>query len=195
MEQYCIESEVMRAEVNDMKRNRVVSFILAAVVVFASTGCIGNSGKTDGKLLTLWAEPSTVKILQDDKGEAKKSAKEKNILQVSMAKNETEGVQLMMYAKKNIADYTITVSELESGDNVISAEQIEVYMLKYQLIESVLQTTPNEAYPIGSYVPDPMLPMDTAIEYNENVVEKGKIRPSILILQLQRIRSLEYMRA
>lgn len=156
-----------------MKLNRVVSFILAAIVVLGCIGCSGRSGKTDGKSLTLWAEPSTVKIMQNDKGEAKKSAKEKNVLQVSMAKNETEGVQLMMYAKKNIADYTVTISDLGSGKNVISAEQIEVYMLKYQLIESVLQTTPNEAYPIGSYVPDPMLPMDTAIEYNENVVEKG----------------------
>ena len=157
-----------------MKLKRAVSFILAAATALGCIGCSGTSGKTDGKALTLWAEPSTVKILQDDKGEAKKSAKEKSVLRVSMAKNETEGVQLMMYAKKDVADYTVTVSDLKNNENVISTEQIEVYMLKYQLIESVLQSTPNEAYPVGSYVPDPMLPMDTAIEYNENVVEKGK---------------------
>lgn len=155
-----------------MKLKRVVSLLLATVTVMGCAGCIGNSGKTDGKELTLWAEPSTVKILQNDKGEAKDSAKDKKVLQVSMAKNESEGVQLMMYAKQDIADYTVTVSDLECDKNVISADAIQVYMLKYQTVE-VLQSTPNEAFPVGTRVPDPMLPMETAIEYDENIVEKG----------------------
>ena len=146
--------------------------MLTALVALGSVGCTKSVWKTDGKALTLWAEASTVKIMQDDKGQAKKDAKDKQVLRIEMAKNEAEAVQMMMYAKKDVADYQVTLSDLKSGDSTISASDVEIYVLKYQTVE-ILQATLNDDFPVGSRVPDPMLPIETAVEYRENVVEKG----------------------
>lgn len=155
-----------------MKLKQVASLLLASSVILGCVGCSKMAWKTDGKALTIWAEASTVKILQDDKGEAKKSAKDKQVLRVEMAKNESEAVQMMMYAKKDVSDYQISVSDLTCDDAKISSKAVEVYVLKYQTVE-ILQATLNDKFPVGSRVPDPMLPLDTAVEYQENVVEKG----------------------
>lgn len=156
-----------------MKGRKIALFMCAAAMLAACTGCGKRSGKTDGKAMTIWSEASTVKILQDDDGKAVKEAKKKNVLNVQMAKNESEGVQLMMYAKKNIDSYTVEVSDLKSDKAVIMSDSVDVWMLKYQTVE-ILQSTPNDAFPAGSRVPDPMLPMETAIEYKENTVAKGE---------------------
>lgn len=159
-----------------MRKKRIVLTALVFALMVGCAGCGRFSGKTDGKSLTIWAEPSTVKILQDDDGKAVKEAKEKNVLKIQMAKNESEGVQLMMYAKKKINEYQVSVSDLESKEDKnqkITADQIDIYMLKYQTVE-ILQSTPNDAFPVGSRVPDPMLPMKTAVEYEENKVSKGE---------------------
>lgn len=155
-----------------MKMKRVVSAFLAVALMLGLAGCSGTSWKLTGKSLTLWAEASTVKIKQQDQGEAAKGAGDKDKLQIHMAKNESEGVQLMMYAKQDVAAYDVVVSDLKSEETVIPADDIDVYMLKYQTVE-YLQATANDAFPIGTRVPDPMLPMKTAVEYKENTVEKG----------------------
>lgn len=155
-----------------MKMKRIVSSFLAISMMFGFVGCNGLSWKLKGKSLTLWAEASTVKIKQQDDGKASKSAGEKNKLQIHMAKNESEGVQLMMYAKQDVEAYDVKVSDLKSKEDVISSDNIDIYMLKYQTVE-YLQSTPNDAFPIGSRVPDPMLPIETAVEYKENTVKKG----------------------
>lgn len=155
-----------------MKMKRVVSAILAVALILGLVGCGGESWKLSGDSLTLWAEASTVKIKQQDQGEAAKNADDKDKLQIHMAKNESEGVQLMMYAKQDVAAYEVVVSDLKSEKAVIPADDIDVYMLKYQTVE-YLQATANDAFPIGTRVPDPMLPMKTAVEYKENKVEEG----------------------
>lgn len=155
-----------------MKMKRVVSIILAASVILGLAGCSGTSRKLSGKSLKVWAEASTVKIKQQDQGEAAKNTKGKETIQIRMAKNESEGAQLMMYAKEDVASYEVVVSDLKSEDAMIAADDVDIYMLKYQTVE-YLQATANDAFPIGTRVPDPMLPMKTAVEYEENTVKKG----------------------
>lgn len=157
----------------NMKMKQIIYVMLIVSLIMGCVGCAGTSGKTNGKNLTIWAETSTTKILQDDDGEAVKTAKDKSVMRIHMAKNEAEGAQLMMYAKQDISDYTVSISDLKCGDDKIEAETIDIYMLKYQTVE-MLQSTPNTAFPPGSRVPDPMLPMATAIEYEENSVAKGE---------------------
>lgn len=153
-----------------MNMKRCASFVLALVLICGCVGC--GSAKTDGSFLTVWAEHTTVKIKQQDDGKAAKSAGSKNVLKISMAKNESEGIQLMMRAKKDVSAYTVMVSDMKCENEVIPADDIEIYMLKYQTVE-ILQPTGNDAFPAGSKIPDPMLPMETAITYGENTIKKG----------------------
>ena len=95
--------------------------VLLCVFALCATLCsCGNAVKTaGGSSLTLWGESSGVKYLQNDGGEAAASrAASHTSLEVSMVRNETEAVQLMMYAKKDIAEYNVTVSDLVCGDSL-----------------------------------------------------------------------------
>lgn len=156
-----------------MKKKKLLAGILALALAGSVAGCNGiGKGKVDGKEATLWAECSTVKIKQFDEGKAVKEAGNKNVLKINMARNESEGVELMMYAKKDIESYNVSVSDLKSDDGVISADQIDIYHVFYQTVEGNGKIgNPNFA---SGEVPDPMLPIETAVEYGETKVEKGE---------------------
>lgn len=166
-----------------MKIKRLLTCSLAVVLACSVVACtqstnstgtnkIGNKKseyKTSGEELILWYEPSTTKLVQYDEGETAKTADEKQTLIINMARNEEEGVQLMMYAKKNIDSYSVKVSNLVSGDSVIKAENIDIYQVKYQTLE---QSPKNPTF-MDESVPDPLLPFEKAEEYKENVIKKG----------------------
>ena len=152
-------------------KKRILLCLILTMVIFVSAGCT-KSTNSDSRL-TLWYEASAAKILQNDEGEAAKTAAEKQTLKINMAKNESEGVQLMMYANEDIADYDISVSNLTSGKNIIEASSIDVYMVKYVFKELGVYTEGNPDFPAGSYIPDGLLPFDTAAEYKETTIKKG----------------------
>lgn len=153
-----------------MNVKTILAWMLTLSIFFGLCGC-GSTDTANSDDLVLWSEHSGVKYLQDDDGAAAKTAPEKSVLKVQMAKNETEAVQLMMYAGKKINSYDVAVSDLICGNAVIPAENVEIWDVLYQ--ESVTTSRPgNPAYSSG-YVPDPMLPMATSVAYGETVIEAG----------------------
>ena len=130
---------------------------------------------TGGDELILWAESGTAKIVQDDDGKAASLAAQKNTLSIQMAKNEDEGAQLMLFGNRNVS-YEVFVTDLVNGSNVISADHIRLYQLKYLTVDDktssdITYGTPG-AY-AGEKLPDGMLPFAKAVEYGENVILAG----------------------
>lgn len=131
---------------------------------------------TGGDELILWAESGASKIVQDDDGKAATQAAQKNTLSIQMAKNESEGAQLMLFGNRNVESYEIFVTDLTSGSDVITADNIRLYQLKYLTVDDKLVSedtynTPS-AY-AGEKLPDAMLPFAKAVEYRENVILAG----------------------
>lgn len=160
-----------------MIRKRLLALFLALVLLVSAAGCgdpsdAGGSGeKIEGEDAVVWGESATAKIVLDDDGKAAEQAAEKNAISVSMARNEEEGAQLMLYAKQDIPYYTVSVSDLVCGSETISAGDVAVYMLKYQTIDDSTGKTYPDYY--GHQLPDPMLPFEKAVEYGENLVKQG----------------------
>lgn len=156
-----------------MNMKRLTVGFLTAVLALSSVGCSSlTGGKTKSSELTLWYESATVKLLQNDEGKAAKTAKDKQTLKVNMARNESEGVQLMMYAKKDIDAYNVTISDLVSGTSIIPADTVDIYQTKYLPVAgNGAKNNPDFA---SGEIPDALLPMETAVEYKENRVEAGK---------------------
>lgn len=153
---------------------RLLALSLALVLLVSMAGCGDESGtqeKIEGEDVVLWGESATAKIVLDDDGKAAEAAADKNIITVSMARNEEEGAQLMLFAKQDIPYYTVTVSDLVCGEEKILADDIAVYMLKYQSIDDSTGKTYPDYY--GHKLPDPMLPFETAVAYGENLVTSG----------------------
>ncbi|MBO5078379.1 MAG: DUF4091 domain-containing protein [Oscillospiraceae bacterium] len=136
----------------------------------------GSTTATGGDELILWAESGASKIVQDDDGKAATQAAQKNTLSIQMAKNESEGAQLMLFGNRNVEAYEIFVTDLTSGSNVITADNIRLYQLKYLTVDGkrsddTTYDTPSQY--IGEKLPDAMLPFAKAVEYGENVILAG----------------------
>ena len=160
-----------------MIRKRLLALSLVLVLLVSAAGCgnVSNSGgsqeKIEGEDAVVWGESATAKIVLDDDGKAAEQAVGKNVITISMARNEEEGAQLMLFAKQDIPYYTVSVSDLVCGSEKILSSNIDVYMLKYQSIDDSTGKTYPDYY--GHKLPDPMLPFETAVEYGENLVEQG----------------------
>ena len=160
-----------------MIRKRLLALSLILVLLISAAGCgnVSNSGgsgeKIEGEDAVVWCESATAKIVLDDDGKTAEASAGKNVLAISMARNEEEGAQLMLFAKQDISSYTVSVSDLVCGSEKILASDIAVYMLKYQSIDDSTGKTYPEYY--GHKLPDPMLPFQTAVEYGENLVKQG----------------------
>ena len=170
-----------------MKGNlkKMTAALLALLTVVGLAGCGDNntsqSGNSTGEssekgdkiaATEVWSTYSTVKVPQNrDLDVYEKQAAE---VYLSMMKDETEGTQLVITAGRDISSYELVEAELSDGKgNTISTDQIDVYHQKYVHINKMFNIN-NTTYRAGDRLPDMLLPMETAVEYQENTVKKGE---------------------
>ena len=114
---------------------------------------------THGKV---WSAPSSVKILRDDVKYANKQAAK---LSYHAVRNEHENYQLLITAEKDISHFELQVNDLKNGKEVISKDNVTVYVQKY------VYSTDSAG---NGYIPDPLIPMENADAYDENVIKAGQ---------------------
>lgn len=114
----------------------------------------------------VWSAPATVKVMQDDIDYAYKGATE---LSYDMVKNEYESCQLMFTAKSAISYDLKAVDLVGKGENIISAENVDIYNERY------IFTHDYERFGYrNGYYPDALIPIEYARKANELKVEKDK---------------------
>ena len=151
---------------------KVFVLLLAVGFAFSAYGC-KKGGKEQGVTngadnITVWTANSQVKVNRY----SEEAIPKLEPLTIEMGKNEKEGAQIIFRAKEDIKEYQIKVSRLTCGMAFIPTSDIEIFNEKY--IEITKRTSTNTAFPIGSFVPDALLPFDVAVEYGENTVKKGE---------------------
>ena len=116
----------------------------------------------------IWTMPSTVKVLRDESYEDYYT--ENPVLDVKLAKNESEGVQLMITPEEDVAYYNVSVSDLsDNAGHTIS--DVEVYAEFY--VKLTKHTNPNSVRPLG-YYPDALIPMEVSKKSGENKIGAGQ---------------------
>lgn len=141
------------------------TILLGLALVLSVGACACNSEKSKGTA-EIWTALSDAKIMADKDYKDMMSQKQ---LSISMAKNETESGQILITAASDIKNYTVAVSDLYCGSEIIKSTDIEIFNQKY--IE-VTQSSKNMDTPLGFY-PDALLPFNKAVEYRENRIKKG----------------------
>ena len=89
-----------------------------------------------------------------------------------MAKNEYEGAQLVLRSTVDVPAYDVTVSDLTQGSYAIPKENISLYSVKYISSVGINPTLNNDSLPVGSSMPDALLPLDVSKAYGENTFPK-----------------------
>lgn len=151
---------------------------LGVAMMLSAVGCDGGSStdstKDDGsKNVAVWGTYSTAKVTANVKTTVPYETLEASI-NIEMMKSETEGGQIVVTAKKDVKSYELIASDLSDGNgHTLSKSSIAVYHQKYMRINNESDLL-NKDYVAGDYVPDMLLPMDTAKAYGENKIEAGK---------------------
>lgn len=147
---------------------------LCLVLLLQLAGCAQGSGSDltvdqpvgSGEIADygqVWSAPSTVKIDRNDTAYANKGAAE---LSFHTVKNEYESHQLLITATSDIPAYYLESADLTCGDQVLSKDNITVYMEKYVKVAEA-------AY--GSFeMPDALIPIDAALAYGELTAAAGQ---------------------
>ena len=145
--------------------NIVLSLTIAVASIISSlTGC--NGGNNEVQIKSTY---NTYKVMQNDFNFTDLGAK----IDVSMARGETEGAQLIITPKKDVKKYNVEISELSDGNgNVIPVSNIDVFVQKYIEVKTKTKGQQNEHYPTG-YYPDMLLPIDIACQYGETQIQGG----------------------
>ena len=154
--------------------------IICSVFLVAQTAMFAGCGKEEEKkgnvneLVDVWSTYGATKVLQNQK----ESVSYHNLgegISISMMKNESEGTQLVLTAKKDVSSYELIGGDLkDDAGNVISKDDIGIYHQKYITITKRANAEMNPAFAVGDYIPDMLLDMDKAVEYKENTIKSGE---------------------
>lgn len=144
----------------------IVCATLSAVVAASAAGCSPAPMKEVNA--EIWTMPSTVKVLRDES--YSEYYTDNPVLDVKLAKNESEGVQLLVTPEEDVQYFKVSVSELSDGEGN-KIDKIDVYAEHYVNVRK--NTAPGSTRPVG-YYPDALIPMDISEEHGENVIGAGQ---------------------
>lgn len=165
--------------------------LLTACLTFSSTLFTACSGGEGGSVNTsssenssssvqqtvehnVWSTYSTVKVTQNVKEERFRYYDVLDAeVNIEMMKDEVEGTQIIITAGSDISSFDLITSDLTDGKgNTFAKENIAVYQQKYMYCPTDYDPK-NTNITLNDYVPDMLLPLDIAKEYNENSVKAG----------------------
>lgn len=142
---------------------------LTVAVSSAFSGFAGCNNIAAANNIRIKSTYNTYKVIQNDFNFTDLGAK----IDVSMARGETEGAQLIINPEKDVKKYNLEISELSDGNgNVIPVSDIDVFVQKYIEVKFKTKGQKNEHYPTGNY-PDMLLPIDIATKYGETQIQGG----------------------
>lgn len=144
------------------------AFILSFSMAAATPQKNDLVGMKEGTNAKVWTTYSTMKVMRDKHDYEALGDK----LIIEMAKNETEGAQIVITPNTDIGSYDVIVSDLKCGDNVIKGEDIAIWQQNYVHVTSKGVRNYNDDYPAG-WIPDFMLPLDIAKAYGENKISEN----------------------
>ena len=145
-----------------------LSTVLSLAFLLQGMSCAKKTEEKDK--YEIWSTYATAKVGQSSDNNDDFSVFNAKF-DVSLMKNETEGAQLLITANSDISEFYLEKAELSDGEKKFPIGNIDVYQQKY--IKVTQKGDYNDVYKVGEYVPDMLLPMDTAKEYKENSISAG----------------------
>ena len=110
-------------------KNLLISIIVLVILPLIFFSRCNN--KTSSEMLDLWTENWRVEIFKD----ANKPADASNSLELITAKNDIEPAQIVMRAKSDFIINGLEFSDLSSGRNKISSNNLDYYFIGYRYLE------------------------------------------------------------
>ena len=147
-------------------KKSIIAFLLAFVVVLPMTGCGKESsvGYATVDDVEFWGTYAAESILQDLHGVYDEFKFEPTI-DLTVLKGEEEADKIIMTTgEKPIKNFDVEITDLKSGNDVFSKEDIDIYQVLYTYVGS------KEFYKYEGYYPDGLAPIEGTKMVKENNV-------------------------
>jgi len=163
-------------------KKRIATCLLSLLLVFSAcsgggeNSSSGNNNNNNTPVgngeVEIWTTYATEKVLQD-RTDIYDDVRMPASLSVEACKGEYEGAQVIMTAISDVEYYTaeITSNLVSATGDVFSKENVSLYHQKYMKVEEAYF---NGNSPVAGMYPDALLPLETAIAFEENKVKKGE---------------------
>ena len=158
-----------------MRKKKIISVLMAIICSFGVLQAVGcaPSNQDDGKIAKVWTALSSEVFRQDEIPETFSDAK----FNLSAIKGETESMQIIITAKKDIRGIAVETTDLvdESG-NVISKDNIKLYAEHYVEITEPYVNTGNTnvtMLALAGFYPDALVPLANFKAKREDRVQAG----------------------
>lgn len=165
-------------------RKKIIALLCALTI--SSTFAVScaqkiASGATDGGTTALsydvWGTDNLTTVVQNPDYNNEYNV-QKVGLTYEMAKGESENDQIIITAKSNIKSFSLTTSDLKCGDNVLSKDNIEVFVQRYIYCDDVskwagYKNLKDDKARYYEYNPDMLMYQDVCIREKENTVSAG----------------------
>ena len=147
----------------------VVAFMLSAGVACDDTASKTDSGTSIG-FATANANLTIKSLLATERYEKTEDVShlQEGGVTLAAAKGEAEGGQFIVRSNETFKGYTLSVSDLKSGENTISAENVTLSKMLYTYCQDRL----NDGVLPQGYYTDAVVPMEYIVKAGENVMEK-----------------------
>lgn len=160
-------------------KKRIATCLLSLLFVFSA--CNGNgvdsSNSSSNNIpagngeVEIWTTYATEKVLQN-RTDIYDDVRMPASLNVEACKGEYEGAQVIMTASKDVEAYTaeITSNLVSASGAEFAKENVALYHQKYMRVEEAYF---NGNSPVAGMYPDALLPMEIAIDFEENKIKEG----------------------
>ena len=147
---------------------KLIILFLSLIFIFnIAVTNVSNNSKAASEDIEFWSVAATEKVLQD-KIDIYDSLKQEAKVAVDACKGEYESTQIIMTAKKDIKDITLSYGELSSDNgSSFSKDNISVY---YELYTNITNNYEANGAPLG-YYPDALVPFDRIVNAKENIIK------------------------
>lgn len=154
-----------------MRKKALYSFVAIALSSFALSSCGGNSSNKSNVLsdVTFYSALNSLNIMLDQSEPSEK----KIDMSIDGTKGEVESIQLIMNSpNRDIKKYFVEVSDFVNGDNIISAENVEILVEKYIETQRSSNRYPTTADMTPGFYPDALVPYRKIVKKQENNISR-----------------------
>ena len=147
-------------------RKSLIAFLLAAITAFPAAACADEASAGYAKVedVEFWSTYAAESILQDLHG-VYDEFKFEPAIDLTVLKGEEEaGKIIMTTGEKPIKEFDVSITDLKSGSNTLSKDNIDIYQVLYTLVGS------KEFYKYQGYYPDGLAPISGTKMTKENNV-------------------------
>ncbi|MBE5754122.1 MAG: DUF4091 domain-containing protein [Clostridiales bacterium] len=147
-------------------RKSLIAFLLAAITAFPAAACADEASVGYAKVedVEFWGTYAAESILQDLHGVYDEFKFEPTI-DLTVLKGEEEADKIIMTTgEKPIKEFDVSITDLKSGSNTLSKDNIDIYQVLYTYLGS------KEFYLYQGYYPDGLAPISGTKAQKENNV-------------------------